>query len=244
MTRYIDIYCERLEPGLWAEPVNAITNASFFVAAFMAWLLLSRQSSLRDQIYFGGSNPESQENSMDCRVADAPRNDAGAHILILLTLAMGIGSTLFHTYAQLWAMLADVLPILLYQIAFIALYTRYLMRRPWWQIGALLFTFVLLMQAFMALPRDWLNGSLEYAPALIFLSGFALYHLKHARTEKYGLLLAAGVFVISLTFRSVDMELCPDFPLGTHFMWHILNGLVLYLTTRAYILNASCARSS
>jgi len=223
VNKYIDIYCERLEPGLWAEPVNALTNASFFVAAFMAWMLLRRQQ--------------------DTPLLSSPLK-GGEMTLILLTLAMGIGSTLFHTYAQLWAMLADVLPILLYQVAFIIFYSRYIMRWPWIWIGALLFGFVILIQLFMALPRDWLNGSLEYAPALLILTGFALYHLKYASREPYGLLLAAGVFVLSLTFRSVDMALCTDFPLGTHFMWHILNGLVLYLTTRAYILNASCARSS
>ena len=33
----IDLYCERLGPGLWAEPVNALTNAVFFVAAWAIW---------------------------------------------------------------------------------------------------------------------------------------------------------------------------------------------------------------
>lgn len=30
MNEFIDIYCERLGPGLWAEPLNALTNAAFF----------------------------------------------------------------------------------------------------------------------------------------------------------------------------------------------------------------------
>jgi hypothetical protein len=29
----IDAYCERLGPGLWAEPLNAVTNLAFIVAA-------------------------------------------------------------------------------------------------------------------------------------------------------------------------------------------------------------------
>src|SRR4028119_1789482 len=33
----IDAYCERLGPGLWAEPVNALTNAAFLVAAVLMW---------------------------------------------------------------------------------------------------------------------------------------------------------------------------------------------------------------
>ncbi|MFI6099117.1 hypothetical protein ACIA8G_26485 [Lentzea sp. NPDC051213] len=37
----VDAYCERLGPGLWAEPLNAITNLAFLIAAF---LLLRHQA--------------------------------------------------------------------------------------------------------------------------------------------------------------------------------------------------------
>ena len=33
----IDLYCERLGPGPLAEPINAITNLTFLVAALAAW---------------------------------------------------------------------------------------------------------------------------------------------------------------------------------------------------------------
>ncbi len=33
----VDGYCERLGPGFWAEPVNAVTNAAFLIAALWAW---------------------------------------------------------------------------------------------------------------------------------------------------------------------------------------------------------------
>jgi hypothetical protein len=32
---------------------------------------------------------------------------------------------------------------------------------------------------------------------------------------------------VSLTFRAVDGPLCEVLPMGTHFMWHILNGVML-----------------
>lgn len=34
---HVDGYCERLGPGLWAEPVNALTNLAFIVAALVLW---------------------------------------------------------------------------------------------------------------------------------------------------------------------------------------------------------------
>src|SRR6056297_2581224 len=33
----IDIYCERTDVSYWSEPVNAITNAAFLIAAAYVW---------------------------------------------------------------------------------------------------------------------------------------------------------------------------------------------------------------
>ncbi len=35
MDRAIDLYCERLGPGLWAEPLNAVTNLAFILAGIL-----------------------------------------------------------------------------------------------------------------------------------------------------------------------------------------------------------------
>lgn len=42
----MDSYCERVEPGLWAEPLNAVSNAAFLVAAIAVWMA-GRQASTR-----------------------------------------------------------------------------------------------------------------------------------------------------------------------------------------------------
>lgn len=211
----IDIYCERLGPGLWAEPFNAVSNLAFFLAGFAALYLARKKGALNTQSVL---------------------------ILIILVFAMGVGSTLFHTVAKIWAMLADVLPILIYQICFLGLYAAHIMKWNLSRVALLLAAFFIAMKFAMSLPRDWMNGSLEYAPALLFLFGLSLYHLRHAKTEKWGLFAAVITFIASFAFRSVDMRLCSINPLGTHFVWHILNGAVLYLTTRAFILNVKLTR--
>lgn len=209
MFEFIDIYCERLGPGLWAEPLNALTNGAFFIAAIAAYILARTEKVL----------------------------DWKSGLLIALIFAMGVGSTLFHTLAVLWAMIADVLPILTYQICFIVLYCHFILKLGCWRSGAILGAFFISMYVCMQLPRDLFNGSLEYAPALIFVTGFGLAHIKVAARERFGLLAAAVVFLVSFAFRSVDDAFCDVNPLGTHFMWHILNACVLYLTTRAFIKN-------
>lgn len=222
MNDYIDIYCERLEPGLWAEPLNAVSNLAFIVAGFFAFRLLKSMHS---------------ENAKDPKSSLGRGSLWSAYTLITLIFAMGIGSGLFHSFAVTWAMLLDVLPILAFQIVFIVVYAQRVIGLKCLYTLPLLGVFFALMWGSMQLPREFLNGTMEYAPALIFVTGFGLWHLKHAARERWGLLLAAGVFAVSMTLRSVDMQLCAAFPVGTHFMWHILNAVVLYLSTRAFILN-------
>ncbi|MCC7305534.1 MAG: ceramidase domain-containing protein [Alphaproteobacteria bacterium] len=208
MNEYIDIYCERLDPGLWAEPLNAVSNISFFIAAYFAARLAQ------------------QKKSLDLRFT----------VLLVLLLAIGTGSALFHTLAVKWAMLSDTLPILFFQIAYIYFYGRrvMMMNRP--RAGLLVGSYILLTAMMEQLPAEWLNGSISYGPALLFLAGLGVWHYARSPREKTALLLAGLVFLVSLTFRSLDMALCPLFPAGLHYAWHLLNGLVLYLTLRAYIL--------
>jgi hypothetical protein len=44
---------------------------------------------------------------------------------------------------------------------------------------------------------------------------------------------AAAVFAVSLCLRQLDLPLCRDWPLGTHFIWHLLNATTLGLTSWA-----------
>jgi len=48
--------------------------------------------------------------------------------------------------------------------------------------------------------------------------------------------VAGGVFACSLLLRSIDGSVCGSFGTGTHFLWHLLNALVLYLVGRSLVL--------
>ena len=63
-------------------------------------------------------------------------------------------------------------------------------------------------------------GLLSYMIYIAFL-------LKKVSNIKY-FLIAIILFSISLIFRSVDIYLCDFISFGTHFVWHILNSLVIY----------------
>jgi len=204
----IDLYCERCGPGLLAEPVNASTNLAFLIAAWAAWSLARRHSTLNPEIW----------------------------MLIVLSVAIGIGSALFHTFATSWSRVLDVLPILLFQMTFIWLYLRRIVSiHP--VIVAIGIAAFLAVVLFARRFPETLNGSLPYAPVFLVLLGFGLYHFWRCAYERPVLLAAAGVFLLALFFRSIDMIVCPSFPTGTHFLWHVLIGVVPYLSMRALILN-------
>ena len=209
MFEQIDIYCERTDFTVFAEPVNALTNLAFFIAAAFLYALARREQAL----------------------------DWKSGLLIALILVIGTGSTLFHTLATVWAMLTDSLPIMAFQISFMVLYVRFALGWKCWRSAAMLAAFLLAMFAAMSAPRGTLNGSVEYIPALVFVTILGVLHLKYAVRERFGLLVASGIFALSLTLRSIDEAICSAYPMGTHFLWHCLNGCVLYACVRAFILN-------
>lgn len=222
-------YCERgSDPSFWAEPFNAVSNAAFLIAAAIAGLRLARL-------------PQS--------VASLRPEWA----LISLAGLVGIGSFLFHTFATRWAVAADTGAI----FAFTYSYFGYALRRyfglGWFGTIAgllvLLAGFVAaafapcdpgLLPITAAAGRSCLNGSLEYLPviaALAIVGGLLL-----ARGHPAGRYIAAAgaVFAVSLTLRTLDIEICAltDFfgkVRGTHALWHCLNATTLYLLLAAAI---------
>ncbi len=201
-------YWERSGPGLFDEPINATTNSVFLVAALAAWLLARRRQ----------------------------RISLGIWILIGLAASIGIGSGLWHTFATPWAEAFDRIPILMFQLVFLWLYLRGIMGMGRHFTAAFIAGFIVIGYLATFIPPV-LNRSLIYAPALIVLLALGVYHYQQSKHECCILIASAGVFFFALVFRSIDLIVGPYFPIGTHFLWHILNGLNVYMTMRCLILN-------
>ena len=82
-----------------------------------------------------------------------------------------------------------------------------------------------------------LNGSLIYAPALLVILLLAEYHYRRRKAGRHLLLVAAAAFAIALALRSIDLRVCAQFETGTHFLWHLLIALVIYLALLALLQN-------
>jgi hypothetical protein len=223
-------YCERgQDHAFWAEPLNAVSNAAFIVAALVATIQFLRQPADRRGLAEGG--------------------------LILLVYVIGIGSFLFHTYATRWAALADTAPIGLFMLAYFAYVLRQYLGLNWiWTLlGVGLFIASLryagsiecrpeLLPITAQAGKRCLNGTMGYTPAFIALALTAptLAAVRHA-AWKY-IAAASLVFLAAMTFRTLDIEICAlthmgGRAVGTHFLWHVLNAVTLYLLLRAAILH-------
>jgi hypothetical protein len=209
----VDLYCERLGPGLLAEPANALSNLAFVAAAVALWRL---------------------QTSVSARGRNIP---ADVRLLPPLVFLVALGSSLFHTLAVRWAGLLDTLFILLYCCVFLYGFLRHAVRAPAWAALTTAAAFALFSYGFPNLfPNGALNGSTGYIPYLLGLLAISAWLAWHHAPAARALGLASVVFCVSLTLRTVDQELCVRFPLGTHFLWHLLNGLLLWIVSREMLL--------
>tara|TARA_B100002051_G_scaffold163408_1_gene154371 strand:- start:476 stop:1123 length:648 start_codon:yes stop_codon:yes gene_type:complete len=202
-----DIYCERTGPEFWSEPVNAFTNISFILSSvFLSIYLLRKNSGSGDLVNW---------------------------IFIILIFLIGLGSWSFHTLANLFSLLSDVIPI----GVFIILYTWFAFQRLLfinWYFPYLAVSGVLIVSALLSFVP--LYGSQSYLGALVFLFVFGIY-CKIFKNSKFSanLILASLILLISILFRTIDMHICGYFFLGSHFIWHILNSILLFIVTKVMI---------
>ncbi len=223
-------YCERAgDPAFWAEPLNALSNTAFFVAAIACGILLAR-------------SPASQSRHPEWG-------------LVMLIGVIGAGSFLFHTYATRWAAVADTAPIGLFMIGYVAYASRRFLQLNWFAVAGAVALFLVSLRMAGSIPcdpallpitlaagRPCFNGSLAYLPALgaLGIVGAGLLWRRHPAAWP---VIAAGiVFAMSLSMRTLDFELCAmtrtaSRSLGTHFVWHVLNAVVLCLLARAAIIH-------
>ncbi len=209
----LEMYRERSgDPAFWAEPINALTNVSFVIAAAFALDLAVRRQALRPSTL----------------------------VLIALTAAIGFGSFLFHTMPSYRTMWLDIIPITLFQVLFLWLISQKLLSTNGWMSAGIVIAVV--GSSFALLPiQEPFNGSLFYMPSLVALVAFGALWAKRNIAEPYLLGGAACFFALAITARSIDLIV--PWPFGTHFLWHLLNGLVVYAALRAWIIATSPTRT-
>lgn len=205
-TGHVYDYCERTSPAFWGEPLDALSNLAYLAAAGALWWALRRDE-------------------------DVP---ASVGFMPGLAAVIGAGSFAFHTLATRWSKVLDVVPIGLFVLCYLACYMRWFYGLSWRRCLLGVAGFIGLTAVFGVTVAGFVpNRSGIYVPVLIVLAGLAaaLALGRDADRSRHWppLAGAAVVFAAALVARTIDRKVCASDPEGTHFIWHLLTGLLLYL---------------
>lgn len=218
MNSFLDHYCERVTAVTWDEPFNTFSNLAFLVAAFFIY----------------------QKASSTLPRAEKPFADIW--ILVILVFAIGIGSATWHILAERWSLWADRLPILVFISLYLLSCLVRILNFPMAKAFAVFFAYHLFNAVVLAaFPAATLNGSLFYIPTAVFLFGITLLLWLEMHPVKHFFTTGSILFLIAIVFRTIDLSLCSLFPVGTHFIWHLLVAITIYVLMSA-IINSTLIR--
>lgn len=198
----LDIYCERTDASFWSEPVNALTNFLIVAAGLFG---LAQVLSRKTGVY--------------------------AEVLSWWVVVIGLGSLLFHTTAIELTKWADIIPIATFTLAMAIFCLRRFSGLGWPKTAVYFIAYFAVISIITYLIPSWLreatNGTTVYLPALAGFAFFGVVALVYGSRAGWYCIACAAILFVAFFFRAVDQDMCGRFPLGTHFLWHILIALML-----------------
>ena len=203
-SQQFDGYCERTDLTYWSEPINALTNLAFILAAFVMWRLVGRNPRARILcviLFLIGSGSYLFHTHATMWAGFADVAPIGAFILFYLYL---VNRDLLGW--QIWAAVLGMLAFLPYAFA--------------------------ATTVAQALPFFFKSSFYWTVPILLLIYAVALRKTRPDLAR--GFSTGAAILSTSITLRSLDEILCDTIPFGTHFLWHCLNAVMLAYMIRIY----------
>ena len=197
LSKPIDIYCERLDIGIWAEPINAVTNVAFILAAIIMWLRC--------------------KNLVEGKILSFLLFSIGCGSFLFHTYA--------QTWAALLDVTAILIFILTY--IFVANRRFLGWSKMVSLIGVILFFPYQLLLVSILSNIQFFGSSVHYIPVAILICIYAGLLRKFEPNLSRGLFIGATILCLSIVFRTIDEPLCSILSVGTHSVWHILNAIML-----------------
>ena len=157
------------------------------------------------------------------------KNLVEGRVLAFLLFSIGCGSFLFHTFAQTWAAILDVTPILIFILTYIyAANRRFLVWSKRMSItGVILFLPYQFLVVSILSSIQFLGSSAQYVPVAILIFFYSALLHKSKTNLSRELFVGATILSLSIFARTIDEPLCLIVSVGTHFIWHILNAIML-----------------
>ena len=161
--------------------------------------------------------------------------------IALIIFFIGVSSFLFHTIPISLFGLLDIFFIM----TFIVFYICFLMKLffNYSLISSIIYAhiFLIICYIFGKILDDTILGTTAfYIPIVLIIYLFYFLSKKRQNLLNSNLIqISALVFSLSTLFRFLDLYLCSNISIGTHFIWHILNSLTLFLLAKFYYLNST-----
>ena len=213
LSKYIDLHCERLQDGLFEEPINTLSNLTFFLVAYLIY-----------QNFKGSKMPSL------------------AKFFVLIISIIGLGSITFHTTARMWGALTDSIPIAIFALVYVFSCGRHILNMRWFGgfvlIGAFIATysgvkFLYLGSTHGRMPDGWVS----MIPAVYFMFLLTLFMFITRNKSALNFLKISLIAALAVFFRTIDLHLCSEFHIGTHFLWHMLAAGMIYLMVSEVLKN-------
>lgn len=136
-----------------------------------------------------------------------------------------------HTFATKGTVWADILPIAGFTLAYTLFNLRRFLDMPRGKAILVFVTFYVVAGLIAFAVPDWLrqasNGTTGYLPPFLALAFFGAWAAASGNRAGWYNLTGSAIFIVSVICRMIDPLVCASFPLGTHFLWHVFNGLML-----------------
>jgi hypothetical protein len=197
--------CERASTGIWAEPLNALTNLGFFIGAYLIYRMYAH-------------NPDYKGKKM-----------WDVYFLNICMVVIGLASFGFHTVPTFYTELADVISIIIFIVVYFTAAMFRIANLSKFAVVICIMAFVFTTNSLVKYFPNALNDSIGYLSSMGALIFIALYLNIKRRAAASAFLLASILGMVSLFFRVVDREVCDQVPIGTHFIWHTCNSILLYM---------------
>lgn len=199
----IDAYCERYAPGFGAEPLNMMTGLAFLLAGALAF----RRAPTRPD----------------------------RHVALALAL-VGVASAVQHGLALQITFWADLAANVIYLVLLGSLMLR--------RLAGVSVTVALIGAGSVVLAANTVLVALQLRAVfgiatdtffllLLVLLGAALAMRRSQPTTARSLAVAAVVLAAGLPFRFLDAAVCEAWPIGTHWLWHLVNAISAALVLAA-----------
>lgn len=207
--------CERAATGPFAEPLNVLSSFAFMFVAIAIYRFYHKHEDLQRRWIWD------------------------IHALTFITFIIGCCSVAFHSFPTPTTELFDTVSIIFFIMLYFSSVLYRIGRCTPLQAFICLLAFTGSSYALVHQFPHSMNDSIGYLSSMIALIIIAVHlHLRRRPSAQY-FMLASITGMVSLFCRVIDREVCAQFPLGTHFIWHTLNATLLYILLRQIIRNVN-----